>query len=117
MRLAVQTQQQIDDKGAQDLGFYCVLVAAEEALDLQVLLHPFEEQLDVPAIFVVLRDDGGGGGQVVGGQHQRRKLVRACNGDAAQGCFIAIAALATGGLVREAHDLVGQNRVLVVGVD
>ena len=42
--------------GDPDLGFDSVLGSAEEALDAQVLLDPFEEQFDLPAAFVEFGD-------------------------------------------------------------
>jgi hypothetical protein len=44
--------QDIDGDGDPDLGLDGVLGGSEEALDAQVLLDPFEEQLDLPAAFV-----------------------------------------------------------------
>ena len=45
--------------GAPDLRLDCVLAVAQKLLDAQVLLDPFEEQLDLPAAFVQ-RCDGQG---------------------------------------------------------
>ena len=38
------------------MRFYRVFVGAEKRLDAQMLLNPFEEQLDLPTAFVKLRD-------------------------------------------------------------
>ena len=38
--------------GAPDLRLHCFLAVAQKLLDTQLLLDPFEEQLDVPAAFV-----------------------------------------------------------------
>ena len=52
-------EQQIDANGNPDLGHDSVFRGAEEGLDLQVLLDPFEEQFDLPAGLVDLRDGDG----------------------------------------------------------
>ena len=44
--------QQIGTDGHPDLCFYGIYRVAKEMLDGQVLLEPFEEQLDLPAVFV-----------------------------------------------------------------
>ena len=49
-------QQQIGDQGDGDLGSHGILASAEEAADLQGLLDPAEEQLDLPAHLVELGD-------------------------------------------------------------
>lgn len=41
-----------DGDGAPDLRLHCVLARAQELLDPQMLLDPFEEQLDLPTILV-----------------------------------------------------------------
>jgi hypothetical protein len=43
---------QIDTNGNPDLRLHCVERVAKEVLDHQVLLEPFEEQLDLPALLV-----------------------------------------------------------------
>ena len=50
------TQQQIGDHRHPDLCQHCVLVGAEEGLDLQMLLDPLEEQLHLPTPFVQIGD-------------------------------------------------------------
>ena len=44
--------QYVSRHGAPDLRLDGVLAVAQELLDSQVLLDPFEEQFDLPAIFV-----------------------------------------------------------------
>ncbi len=55
----------IDRDGGPGLGLDGVLGIAEEALDAQVLLDPFEERLDLPAAFVEPCDGQGRQGEVV----------------------------------------------------
>jgi len=54
-------QQQKRDQRDIDLDADGVFVAAEKAADLEVLLEPLEQQLNLPALFVKLCDVGGGG--------------------------------------------------------
>lgn len=49
-------QQQIDTYSNPDLSHDRIPGSTKEALDLQILLDPFEEQFDLPAGFVDLRD-------------------------------------------------------------
>ena len=43
-----------------DLNLYGILIVAEEFLDVQMLLHPFEEKLYPPAVSIQKRDLFGG---------------------------------------------------------
>lgn len=52
----IEAGEKISDHGDQDLGEHCVGSRAEEPLDLQVLLDAFEEQCDLPACLVDVRD-------------------------------------------------------------
>jgi len=45
-------QQHESDQSDIDLDAHRLFAAAEEAADFQVLLEPFEQQLDVPALLV-----------------------------------------------------------------
>ena len=56
-----QSQQQERDQRDGDLNAHRVLGGADEALDLQTLLDPAEEQLDLPALLVDLGDFVGWG--------------------------------------------------------
>ena len=49
-----------------DLRLHGVLAGAEKRLDAQVLLDPLEEQLDLPALPIQLRDESGRQCEVVG---------------------------------------------------
>ncbi len=57
--------------GAPDLGAHRVLARAVKSFDAQMLLDPFEEQFDLPAAMIQLRNGQGGRGEVVGQKDQR----------------------------------------------
>src|ERR1700759_4638112 len=59
-----QPNQQIGDEGDGDLAANGIVAAAEKACDLEVLLDPFEEQLDLPALLVEFCDLFGRAGQI-----------------------------------------------------
>lgn len=46
------SQQQIDAHGHPNLRHHRILAGVQEGLDLEVLLDPLEEQLDLPALLV-----------------------------------------------------------------
>ena len=54
-------EQQVGDQGGEDLDLHGVLGGADEAADPEVLLEPFEDQFDLPALAVECGDLGGGG--------------------------------------------------------
>ena len=62
--------EQIDRDSAPDLRAHRVRTRAVEGFDAQVLLDPFEEQFDLPAAMIQLRNGQGGGGEVVGQKDQ-----------------------------------------------
>src|SRR3546814_6086090 len=68
---------------------------AEERLDAQVLLDPFEEQLDLPALAIQGADRRGGQGELIGEQHDGLAGVRVAqtqspqHGGIASPCHIA----------------------------
>jgi hypothetical protein len=66
-----------------DLSALGVFAAAEKA-DLEVLLQLLEQQLDLPALFVELRDVGSGAREVVSEQIKRRVVIGAGDDDLAQ---------------------------------
>ena len=76
--------QHIDGDGDPDLGFDGVLGGAVEALDAQVLLDPFEEQLDLPAAFVELGDGQRRQGEVVGQEGEGLAALGVAVSDAAE---------------------------------
>jgi hypothetical protein len=65
--------QAFSDDGDEDvdrdddpaLGLDCVLAGAEKGLDAEMLFDPFEEQFDLPALFVDFSDGDCGQGEVV----------------------------------------------------
>jgi hypothetical protein len=63
--------QHIGTHCAPDLGLHSILACAQKVLDAQVLLDPFEEELDLPAVFVQGCDGGGRQAGVVGQKDQR----------------------------------------------
>jgi hypothetical protein len=52
-----------------DLRFHRVLALAEETLDSQMLLDPFEEQLELPALAIECRDQRRAEREIVGQKH------------------------------------------------
>ncbi len=64
------SHEHIDGYGDPYLGFHGVLGGAIESLDTEVLLDPFEEQLDLPPALVQLCDGRGGRHEVVGQEDQ-----------------------------------------------
>lgn len=65
---AQDCDQNIDAHGDPDVGLHHVLGGAEKPLEVQVLLHPFEAQFDLPLRFVE------GSGDV------RRPVIMPCTG-------------------------------------
>ncbi len=68
-------QQQIGDHGGQQLQADGVGVAAEEGPDLEMLLDPSEQQLDLPTCLVEAADLDGGAFEVVGEEGDRGSVV------------------------------------------
>ena len=62
--------EHVGGHGAPDLRLDRVLAVAQKLLDAQVLLDPFEEQLDLPAAFVPSGNGQGRQGRVVGQEDQ-----------------------------------------------
>ena len=63
--------QNVGRHGAPDLRLDGVLAVAQELLDAQVLLDPFEEQLDLPAVLVQGRNSQRRQHEVVGQEDER----------------------------------------------
>ena len=82
--LMQDAQQQKSDQRDIDLGAHGVVAAAEKAADLEVLLEPFEQQLDLPALLVELCDVGGGALEIVGDQKEWLVVIGAGDDDLAQ---------------------------------
>src|SRR6202158_3117399 len=68
--LAHDGHQHRDGDGRPDLRLHGVLGESVESFDAQVLLDPFEEQLDLPAALIQLRNDECGQGKIVGEKNQ-----------------------------------------------
>ena len=81
--LAEQAEQQIGDQGGVNLGFDGVFGSPEEAFDLEVLLDPFEQQFDLPALLVECCDLAGRAVVIIGDERERG-LALAFDGDFAQ---------------------------------
>ncbi len=76
--------QHVSGDGAPDLRFDCVLAVVDEAFDMQMLLDPLEEQLDLPAAFVQCGDRQCRQSRVVGQEHQRLAGFWVFEADASQ---------------------------------
>ena len=76
--------QHVGGHGAPDLRLYRVLAGAQESLDAQVLLDPFEEQLDLPAALVERSDRQRRQRRVVGQENQRLARLRILESNAPQ---------------------------------
>ena len=71
MRAQLQElEDQNGNQGCPNLDLQRIGASPHEDLDLEILLQRFEEQLDLPAIFVNAGDGGGAQGQMSGQQHQ-----------------------------------------------
>jgi hypothetical protein len=80
---AEQAEQEPSDERNIDLDFDGVFAASEEPFDLEVLLDPLEEQLDLPAL-LVKRGDFAGGAAVIVGDEDERSFAVALHDDLAQ---------------------------------
>src|SRR5439155_2502805 len=68
----------------KDLDAHGVFTAAEEAADFQVLLEPFEQQLDGPPLLIEAGDLARRSSEIVGQQIKRLILVGAGHDNLAQ---------------------------------
>ena len=76
--------EQINGDGAPDLDAHGVLTRAVEGFDAQMLLDPFEEQFDLPAALIQLRDGQRWHSEVVGQKDQMLAGLGIAIADAAQ---------------------------------
>lgn len=76
--------QQVDRNGNPDLGAHGIFAGAIKSFDTQVLLNPFEKQLDLPARSINLRHRQCWQAEVVGQKHQRLARLRVAITDAAK---------------------------------
>src|SRR5260370_486766 len=88
--LAHDGHQHVDGDGCPDLRLHGVLGESVERFDAQVLLDPFEEQLDLPAALVQLRNGECGQGKIVGEKNQLAIGLPVAVADAAQILGIAV---------------------------
>src|ERR1700730_10696424 len=82
--LVQDAQQHEGDQRDVDLDAYGVFAAPEKAADFEVLLQPFEQQLDLPALLVEPGDLGGGPVQIVGQEIKRLVSIGPGHDDLAQ---------------------------------
>ena len=82
-QLQVFEQQQGDQRGPY-LDLQGVGAGADEGFDAQILLERLEEELDLPAALVDLRDGGGGEAAMVGEEDQGALALLVADLDAAQ---------------------------------
>lgn len=87
--LANDSHQDVHGDGCPDLRLDRVLGNSVEGFDAQVLLDPFEEQLDLPAALVQLRNGEGRQGKIVGEKNQLAIGLLVAVTDAPQGFGIA----------------------------
>ena len=74
--------QHIGGHGAPDLRLHRVLAGAQKALDAQMLLDPFEEQLHLPATLVQRGNGQRRQRRIIGQEHQRLAGFRVFEADA-----------------------------------
>ena len=105
-----EPQQQVGDQRGDDLDAHRILAGAEEVADLQVLLDPLEEELDLPALLVECRDLCGRRVQVVADQGDLPAAVDA-HGDEPDRLVEGVLAAGCQAL-RQRGDTVGQDRTV-----
>jgi hypothetical protein len=86
----------VNGHGDPDLGLHAVGGGAVEAFDLQVLLDPLEEELDLPAIPVQCGDGRGSDGEIVGEKDKALVDIGRIIADAPQGIGIESGAFRSG---------------------
>ena len=67
------TDETVCDDGNVNLNAHCIVALTPERLDLEVLLDPFEEQLDLPSVFIKESD-------VLGSKIEVVRVVRRITG-------------------------------------
>ena len=70
MNLIETGHHEINADGDPDLRLHCVFGCTVECLDAEVLLYPFKEKFDVPAILVDVCDGDCGQTKMVGDEHE-----------------------------------------------
>lgn len=74
--------EHIHRDGDPDLGFHRIFGSAVEGFDPQMLFDPLEEDFDLPAAFVELRNGGGRQGEMVGQKDESFVLAGIVEADA-----------------------------------
>ena len=104
------SDETVCDDGDMDLNTHCIIALSPKRLDLEVLLDPFEEQLDLPPVFVKECDVLGSKVEVVRVVSERTMQVRSIVDDTPDLAWVFLLVL----LLREDDGLVTQNIVLSV---
>ena len=103
--------QHVGGNGAPDLRLHRVLAGAQEVLDTQMLLDPFEEQLDLPAALVERADGRGWQRHVVGQEDQGLARLGVLEANAPQRVRI----LSDGRVAVQHHALVADHPAGTIG--
>ena len=103
--------QHIGTHCAPDLGLHSVLACAQKVLDAQVLLDPFEEEFDLPAVFVQGCDGGSRQAGVVGQKDERL----ACGGLVEPDASHVFGIILDGVEALEHHALIGNHSSASIG--
>ena len=104
------TDETVGDDGNMDLNTYRIVGLSPERLDLEVLLDPFEKQLDLPPVFIKEGDVLGCKIEVVRVVSERTMQVRSIVDDASDFARILLLVL----LLRKDNGLVTQDIVISV---
>ena len=114
------SDEHVGGHGTPDLRLHRVLAGAQETLDAQMLLDPFEEQFDLPSALVQRRDHWRGQAGVAGQEHQSLARVGFFEADAAQVLrivFVRVMPVQGDSLIADdAHGFVHSSRVNPPGV-
>lgn len=97
--------QHVSRDRTPDLGLDSVLAVAKELLDSQMLLDPFEEQLDLPAVFVKCGNGQRWQDKVVGQENQRLATFWILETDTTQVLWIILSGIKT----IEQHSLIADD--------
>jgi hypothetical protein len=84
MAMLQQVNQHVHDYRDPELGLDGVGCCAEERLDVQVLLHPLEQQFDLPSLAIQQRDRQRVQRQVIGQERQSLPLSLPTSSDSLQ---------------------------------
>ena len=104
------TDETVGDDGNMDLNTYRIVALSPERLDFEVLLDPFEEELDLPPVFIKEGDILGCKVEVVRIVSERTMQVRSVVDNTPDLAWILLFVL----LLREDNGLVTQDIVISV---